>query len=121
MERVKGVGRRAVCRCHGRMRPPTLDALEPRLLCTAAPTTPPAPTVTLHQVSGPVVTSLRPNRQTWVVIPGFGVDHTDDGSRAMAAAVDMATPRDQVLVANWVDYAIRNVNGSTIDANCTRA
>jgi pimeloyl-ACP methyl ester carboxylesterase len=104
------------------MRPPlTLDGLEPRLFCTAAPaTTPPPSVVTLHQISGPVVHWLRP-RTTWVIIPGFGVDHTDIGSRDMAAAVNLASKRDQVLIANWVDYAVRNVNGSTVDANCTRA
>jgi pimeloyl-ACP methyl ester carboxylesterase len=96
---------------------PTIDALEPRLLCT---TTAPS-AVTLHTVAGRDVHWLRNNRTTWVVIPGFGVDHTDEGSRNMAAAVDLASKRDQVLIADWVDYAVRNVNGSTVDANCTRA
>jgi hypothetical protein len=99
----------------------TFEALEPRQLCSAAPANPAAPSVTLHTVSGKLVSSLPAHRNIWVVIPGFGVDHTDKGSVDMAAAVDRASRRDRVLVADWVSYAVRNVNGSTVDANCTRA
>ncbi len=93
-----------------------VEELESRLLCSAD-----TRAVTLHRVNGGVARSLSAGKVTWVVLGGFGAEADDAGTRAMAAAVDALSAKDQVMIADWAPFARRNVSGRTVEADANAA
>jgi pimeloyl-ACP methyl ester carboxylesterase len=93
---------------------PDVEPLEPRLLCSADPRA-----VTLHRVGG--TSRSTPGKTVWVVLGGFGAEADDKGTKSLAAAVDAASSKDRVMIADWTPFARKNASGRATERDVNAA
>src|SRR4051794_40925473 len=107
-----------------------MEGLESRVLCSATvqpaaaaalqPIADPKTTVTLTRADG-TNTPLSRKKDTWIIIHGLLSSKDAAGIKILTAAVDKATTKDQVLVADWKALANYVDNGDQIQVNSLAA
>lgn len=107
-----------------------MEGLESRLLCsaTAQPAAAtaqlkpiaPASTVTLTRADG-TNTPVSRKKDTWIIIHGLLSSKDASGIKILTDAVDKATTKDQVLVADWRQLANYADDGDQIQVNSLTA
>lgn len=94
---------------------PMIEPLEDRLLCSRS--LPDASSVTLTRADGGKVLKTR---DTWIIVHGLISSKDAPGIQILTSAVDKASKRDQVLLADWRKLAIVTEKGGVQD-RCAQA